>query len=535
MGKNSSLPARNYSDVSGLLAYCCAYGMIGMMLTCLGTYLVQLDYFNQWKLFAPPLPGAVELVEGTGYEVKVRTIDGTIYRWGDGDEIWTQSVYNGWITDETCDDYPAAFSPLTHPPDHPQDCAVFQEMGEMVVTVAYVIDQQGAVWRWDINSGDDWVFYLLIPPLGGAIGIVTGIVVRSVLISRERKAAYPIPPAFRTVPTTPGEGSATPCELTAVPGEAAVVAGETSAQPVPTRKPQKTWLLAVGLVVIVAVLISIRSTPAPKVEDNRNDAIYTQLASTLNTYKTAEAEWYYSPPATPDPAGPAYDFAAQCPLAQWRGWTDTYQCSGSMRPGMVNIDVIQYMDAGLEAESQAVRVYLPRQKSYITGRYPVWEIQPDDHFRATLVCPPEVDACSLRFSLYFEQHLEQRTPLGEWELTNDRRTFDADVDLSHFSGRVVSFVLEISNIAPEPVEQTALWVNPRIENVPSPGINLLPLTVLIGSLPPQIRPDHPCQTGQKHDRQIYWRKRNISLSIEHRNGPWKIFRPADDHQYVCRN
>ena len=98
-------------------------------------------------------------------------------------------------------------------------------------------------------------------------------------------------------------------------------------------------------------------------------------------------------------------------------------------------------------------------------RHPHRGIQPGDRFQATLDCHVDVVDCNLKYYLFFEAYRSKTVSLGEWQLTDDQRMVDIDIDLSHFSGRLVTFMFWTINSGSDQAEQIALWINPRIETV----------------------------------------------------------------------
>jgi hypothetical protein len=124
------------------------------------------------------------------------------------------------------------------------------------------------------------------------------------------------------------------------------------------------------------------------------------------------------------------------------------------------------METSQGTEVQAVQISLPIKQWRVMGKYPLWEIHQGDHFFTTLVCPQESEECNLEYSLYFEEFHEKTIHLGSWALSPNQRAVEVDIDLSHFSGKRVAFVLWVVNEVSDQAEQTALWVNPRIENLP---------------------------------------------------------------------
>jgi len=423
-----------------LLLHWLVCGLLGLILAPLGFHVFQLEYFEKWHAIALAPPGAVEILYGyAGFGGEpdgaiIRTEDGEILGWDIRRDRWVPSVVREEQTIASCDQFQVAFNPLARSPQDIAYCTAFQgEFRQGHYTTLYAIDQQGTLWGWQKVID---VYHLLRYPVFAAAGGILGTLVGCVVWAVRRLRAMRI-------------------------------SGNT-----PTQPDHRFTKTLIGLMVIlpficigvITLWLEIQWTPP----NRQREPIYTSVASTLSVYETAEAAQYQTPPTTPDPSGPAYDFSAQCPSAEWSGKGETWSCADNRPPWQASVTVIEAAEAGQAWTGQALRLYLPIRERNAAGRYPVWKIRPGDHFRASAICPGENVQCSLIFGLRIEQDGEG-TEIGEWSPTDDQRSVEIDVDLSEFAGEHVVFVLWTENYTwgrVYPVEQVALWVNPRIEQVP---------------------------------------------------------------------
>jgi len=485
MQNNSSQPKQsNHGAASllGLWVVCCVAGAI---LAYLGYSISRSDSLVQWEIFAPAPPEAVEVMEGDPYGVKIRTTSGEILGRNYNEQIWVPALLLEDVSIEACDQYPQALKASTHPPEELLDCAAFHGIEvEYAYTVLYAIDQQESVWLWKKTGGGMEILAIgLFVLVGGGVGVLAGSLIWAARRTRVEETLQ-VPPVEE--PAAPGEAeepaseqipgevpaSEEPeseeaeSEQPAAPGEAAEVPGVSATMPGGSRRSNLVWVLAALPFVLVLAWAVIRSLPRRTGHSEEYNARNTAVYASINPRLTEEAAWYFAPPATPDPAGPAYDFVAQCQASKWEEWSNGWDCSGVYGTGVCSIDVTEVADPVSGTISQAVRVFLPLDHGWVTGMFPVWQIRAGDHIRAVLACPPDVDSCSLEYSWHLQEYRGSHTPLGTWAVTADHPNAEIDVDLSHFAEQVVSFVLWVQNTDPVGREQTALIINPRIESVP---------------------------------------------------------------------
>ncbi len=435
MSQNNLSPSWLIPGAKSLLTYWIVLGLLGIFSTCLGYYLIHLDFFIHWSVFAKAPPNMAVLLGGDYGKVLVRTTAGQILSCSaDSQECWIPDIDQ---TDQSgeCNLKSAPFSPLTHPPRDLVECVRIQgAFPESRYTILYALDQKGNIWRWEKESSMEVLILPFLACLIGGAGILAGSViwsVRRVLIKRSLDKY-----------------------LTQEGG---------------TKKLNWVWVLAaLPLLCLIGFALYILSLGIfPTRSNNQNAPLYTSAAGIANAQLTIEASRYQAP-VTPNPTEPAYDFVTQCQSAEW-GSPFHFQspCSGSHLGWEPSVDSIQIQEInGSPEQHLALMFHIPADEQNIYGRYPVWEVKSGDRFRAMLVCPADAPVCDTVFSLSLERQAVGRTLIGQWEVTDDQRTEEIDLDLSRFAGERVVFSLTVYNYASDAIEQDVLLVDPRIENIP---------------------------------------------------------------------
>jgi hypothetical protein len=147
-------------------------------------------------------------------------------------------------------------------------------------------------------------------------------------------------------------------------------------------------------------------------------------------------------------------------------------------------------------------VVLPAQDGSSTalfGIYPPFDVQPGDHFRATLSCLDGYD-CGVEFALeYFDANGKYVAPDQEWSWKYHSGDAPIQLDIPigvKLAGQTVKLTLAIRDDNNNPASDFAVWINPRIwrdpqaELVPSTDENNAPGTVSgtvnMSSAPPYL-------------------------------------------------
>jgi hypothetical protein len=97
----------------------------------------------------------------------------------------------------------------------------------------------------------------------------------------------------------------------------------------------------------------------------------------------------------------------------------------------------------------------------ISGKFPLFEVQDGDTFRAVLGCRQGGNNCQVTYQLNYRPDGGSLHPLAEWDEDYDGDIHPVEVDLSDLAGQEVHFALVV--IADGSSSQDwALWLSPRI-------------------------------------------------------------------------
>jgi hypothetical protein len=156
--------------------------VIGIALAMISCRLIDQGYFRQWEKLPYSNGGAKELVTVTFDGVYIKSSDGAIYR-------CLMSTEECWVRDTipqqakapivelvACDFSQPEFFFSTNPPRNVKDCIQYEIMSEEGVKGYYVVDANGAVWRWERDSSGLFNFvmtFIVCPILGLIVGSLT--------------------------------------------------------------------------------------------------------------------------------------------------------------------------------------------------------------------------------------------------------------------------------------------------------------------------------------------------------------------------
>ncbi len=177
------------------------------------------------------------------------------------------------------------------------------------------------------------------------------------------------------------------------------------------------------------------------------------------------------PTFEPSPAPEVrYSFAANPCDAQWQSNTGILTCPG--KEGDSNGFILMLDQAQLEDGTTAslpTLLTFPQNSAdgYILGVYPEYEVQPGDHFQASVGCEKDATACSVLFRLSYLDSAS--TPHDLWSVGEfyDGKYVKLDLDLAQLAGQKVKFILYVSALGSSEQDR-ALWVDPRLVHFPVP-------------------------------------------------------------------
>jgi hypothetical protein len=159
-----------------------------------------------------------------------------------------------------------------------------------------------------------------------------------------------------------------------------------------------------------------------------------------------------------------YDFYARACDAQWVSGAGTLSCPGSdtdnegfilklTTPRWENGSVED--EPGLETHPEWV------DNGVISGRFPAFNVQSGDRFKAAIGCLYNGSGCSVKFQVNYRSDGGSLQPLGEWTEVYDGSITKVDIDLSSLAGHSVEFSLAVLANGPSG-QDWALWLAPRI-------------------------------------------------------------------------
>jgi hypothetical protein len=161
----------------------------------------------------------------------------------------------------------------------------------------------------------------------------------------------------------------------------------------------------------------------------------------------------------------SYDFSANFCMAQWTSGRGPLACPGSR--GDANGYAILLNQPNLETgpTSDAALITVPNQDrgGWISGIFPSYRVQNQDHFRADVGCLSGSQGCNVIFEVDYQAANGRVVELGTWGEVYDGISTSIDLDLSDLSGRTVQFILSVNNQG-RTNSANAYWLAPRIES-----------------------------------------------------------------------
>lgn len=163
-----------------------------------------------------------------------------------------------------------------------------------------------------------------------------------------------------------------------------------------------------------------------------------------------------------------YDFVEKYCEAIWRTGAGELSCPGtdSDAEGFVLKLDSPTLEGG-RTENEPALLTHPQwvNNGVISGRFPAFDVEDGDEFRAVIGCLFDAVACDMTMQLNYRKNGGDLQPLREWDETYDGDFRILEVDLSALAGSSVEFVLAVlSNGAFD--EDRAFWLAPRIIGVP---------------------------------------------------------------------
>jgi hypothetical protein len=159
-----------------------------------------------------------------------------------------------------------------------------------------------------------------------------------------------------------------------------------------------------------------------------------------------------------------YNFVSRYCDAQWVSGAGNLSCPGTT--GDSEGFVVKVNNPKLETGSTDDEPALETHPEWdndgvITGRFPAFDVESGDHFKAVIGCLYNGTACDVRFQLNYRANGGSLQNLGQWDEIYDGAIRKLDIDLSSLAGKSVEFVLAVQAHGASS-QDWAFWLLPRI-------------------------------------------------------------------------
>ena len=159
-----------------------------------------------------------------------------------------------------------------------------------------------------------------------------------------------------------------------------------------------------------------------------------------------------------------YNFVDNYCSAQWLSSAGVLPCPGTTSD--INGFVVKITDPKLETgavENEAALETHPQfvDNSYISGRFPAFNVKAGDRFKAVIGCLYNGSACSVQFLLNYVADGGSEQTLASWNQSYDGELTKVDVDISTLAGKSVIFILRVNSNGPSN-QDWAFWLQPRL-------------------------------------------------------------------------
>jgi hypothetical protein len=213
----------------------------------------------------------------------------------------------------------------------------------------------------------------------------------------------------------------------------------------------------------------------------------TLAASATTALTTLTASASSTAEATATPSVP-YTFASNPCDAQWQSNVGVLACpgkEGDAKGFVLPLERAQLEDGTTASVPSLLTFPQASSDGYILGVYPEYQVQPGDHFQASVGCEKDATACSVLFRLSYLD--ASSTPHDLWTLGEfyDGKVFNLDFDLSQLGGQKVKFVLDVSSLG-DATGDRALWVDPHITRFAVPTATVTDTPTAIPSSTPTL-------------------------------------------------
>jgi hypothetical protein len=174
-----------------------------------------------------------------------------------------------------------------------------------------------------------------------------------------------------------------------------------------------------------------------------------------------------------------YDFAANYCRAEWSSGSGRLPCPGTSSSSEGFVILLDAPDLENRQEDELALWTHPNSSSsgWVSGTYPEFTIQPNQHFKAWVGCLDGSKGCKVVFRLDFKNLKNGlvRT-LGTWDEVYDGEVTKIDLDLSEHAGKLVRFILTVEVNGGDSARANAFWFVPGIVKSQPPTTTQAPPT-----------------------------------------------------------
>ncbi len=162
-----------------------------------------------------------------------------------------------------------------------------------------------------------------------------------------------------------------------------------------------------------------------------------------------------------------YNFANNICEAEWQSGAGDLPCSGNEKDPAGFVVYLE--EAGLEnrSENEPTLWVHPEfiDDGWISGTYPLFNVQAGDRFQTWVGCLEGSEDCQIEFRLgYLTRDSDVVKYLGEWREKYDKAVTTVNLDLSDLAGDPVQFVL-YTRVRDNPAEANGFWFVPVIKRI----------------------------------------------------------------------
>jgi len=163
------------------------------------------------------------------------------------------------------------------------------------------------------------------------------------------------------------------------------------------------------------------------------------------------------------PSKVVYDFVQDYCDAQWSSAAGALDCPGELTDSAGF--VIRLPEPPLEdrVENEPGLWTEPEwvDSGYIQGRYPAFDVEAGDRFRALVSCKADSPDCDVRFKVQYQIGSGAIETLGRWDERSDGMFTQIDMSLSDLAGKRVRFILTVQARDVYAMD-SGIWVAPAI-------------------------------------------------------------------------